>query len=147
VQEPGGLTDEEVVAQFRIILFGAVDEAIRLIPPVALIERWAGESLEVEGVRIPAVEFVGIPVLAANKDPETFPDPLTFDIRRPNAARALSFSFGIHACLGVHLSQVDTVLTLEKLLERLPEMTLVDHEPPAGFTFRRSSQLIVGWQS
>lgn len=180
VADPDGLTDDEIVAQLRVIMFGAVetiqasvmttlllllqdprqlaevrsdppllsgavDEAIRLIPPVAFVERWTADQLEIEGVQIPAGEFIGISVVAANRDPATFHDPMVFDIHRKNAARALSFSFGIHACLGVHLARVETANAVAGLLERLPGLKLEHHDPPAGFAFRRPATLNVSW--
>lgn len=177
---PDGLDDDEIAAQLRVIMFGAVEtiqaslmntllllfehpeslarvladhelipgaveEAIRLIPPVAFIERWTSESTAVGDVDVPQGEFIGISVVAANRDPETFADPLRFDIERENAARALSFSFGIHACLGVHLARLETSIALSRIFERLPEMSLYSYEPPSGFAFRRPPTLHLSW--
>ena len=175
-----GVTDDEIVAQLRVILFGAietvqasvmntlllllqdpeqlaavradgallagaVEEACRLIPPVGFVERWTREPVAVDGVTIPAAEFVGVSVVAANRDPGTFPDPLTFDVRRAGAARALTFSFGPHVCLGLHVARLETRLAVAALLHRFPDLCLVDHEPPAGFAFRRPATLHLGW--
>ncbi|HET7354887.1 MAG TPA: cytochrome P450, partial [Gaiellaceae bacterium] len=117
-----GLDDNALVAQLRVILFGAVEtvqslvvnalllllehpdqleavradaalhenaieESLRLIPPVSFIERWARRDTLLGGTPIPAGEFVGISVPAANRDPVTFPDPERFDVCRENASR------------------------------------------------------------
>ena len=180
LDDPEGLTDDEIVAQLRVIMFGAietiqaslmntllllfrhpdqldavrgddallggaVDEAIRLIPPVAFVERWTAEPLAVAGVEIPVGEFVGVSVVAANRDPESFPSPLAFDITRANAARSLAFAFGIHACLGVHLAKVETAEALRIMLDRLTGLRMVEGDEPAGFAFRRPSTLTVEW--
>ena len=180
--DPGNeLTDEEVVAQLRVVMFGAVetiqasvmstlllllthpepfaqcladpglisgavDEAIRLIPPVAFIERWMAKPFTTCGVNIGAGEFVGISVIAVNRDPEVFADPLTFDIHRANARHGLGFSAGEHHCLGVHLARTQTALAVERILARLPGLTLVSALPPAGFAFRRPGSLELSWR-
>jgi len=175
------LSDEEVVAQLRVVMFGAVetiqasvmstlllllthpdalsqcladrslipgavDEAIRLIPPVAFIERWMGRPFTACGVTIDAGEFVGISVIAVNRDPAVFADPLTFDIHRANAKHGLGFSAGEHHCLGVHLARTQTAIAVDKILSRLPNLTLVAAVPPAGFAFRRPGSLELSWR-
>lgn len=175
-QTDRGLTDDEIVAQLRVVMFGgietiqasvmntllllllhpeqlaavradrellsgAVEEAIRLIPPVAFIERWTRETVTIGDVDIPAHEFVGISVLAANRDPATFEDPASFDVRRANANQALSFSFGIHACLGLHLARLQTVIALDRILDAFPNLALGDYDPPEGFAFRKPARL------
>ena len=60
---------------------------------------------------------------AANVDPAVFTAPLTLDLaRRPN--RHTGWGGGPHICLGLHLAKMETELTLSKLVERWPEMTL-----------------------
>ena len=180
LQRARGLSDEEVVAQLRVVMFGAietiqasvantvmyllkntdqlaavmddrslvggaVDESIRMMPPVAFIERWMREELVLGGVSIPRGEFIGISVLAANRDPQDFPDPLRYDVRRENARHSLSFSGGEHHCLGVHLARMQTAQAIGRLLERLPGLTLLACQDPAGFAFRRPARLVVGW--
>lgn len=175
----GGLADDEIVAQLRVIMFGAVEtiqasimttlllllrhpdqlaavraapdllaaageEARRLVPPVAFAERWTRAPLTVDGVEIPADEFVGLSILAANRDPRVFPDPTRFDVRRPAVGRALTWSFGPHTCLGLHLARLETTVAVRRLLE-LPGLALTAVEEPAGFAFRRSATLHVTW--
>ena len=42
-----------------------------------------------------------------------------FDVRRPNARHALSFSFGEHHCLGAHLARIETAVAVRRLLSAL----------------------------
>ena len=58
-------------------------------------------------------------MIAANRDPAVFADPLRFDLRRSNARHALSFSFGEHHCLGAHLARLETVTAVGRLLDAL----------------------------
>jgi cytochrome P450 len=175
-----GITDDEIVAQLRVIMFGAIEtiqasimntlllllrhpeqmaavrddlalltgageEARRLIPPVSFAERWTREAMAVDGVTIPAGEFVGVSILAANRDPEVFEDPLRFDVRRKNSSRALTFSFGPHACLGLHVARLETRIALEEILDGLPGLRLADHASPGGFAFRRPAAMVLAW--
>ena len=142
------LQHPESMAQVRAdptILVGAVDEAIRWMPPVAFIERWTKEPVELEGVTIGPREFVGVSVIAANRDPSVFDDPLRFDIHRANARHGLSFSSGAHHCLGVHLARMQTVIALEEMLAAWPSLELVSVTPPSGFAFRRPTDMVIGF--
>lgn len=178
VVEASDLTPEEVAAQLRVVMFGAietiqasvlttlmlllqhpesmaqvradrsllagaVDEAIRWMPPVAFMERWTREPVTLAGVEIGEREFVGVSVIAANRDPSVFADPLRFDIHRSNARHGLSFSSGEHHCLGVHLARMQTVIALEEMLEAWPSIDLVSVTPPSGFAFRRPADMVV----
>ena len=106
------------------LLGGAVDEALRLIPPVAFMERWTRAPVAIGEVAIGAGEFVGVSVIAANRDPAVFADPLRFDVRRANPRHALSFSFGEHHCLGAPLARIETVTAVGRLLETLTGLEL-----------------------
>jgi cytochrome P450 len=142
------LRDPDGLARVRSdpgLLGAAVDEAMRLIPPVAFIERWTRAPVRIGAVDLGPGEFVGVSVIAANRDPAVFPDPARFDIGRPNARHALSFSFGEHHCLGAHLARIETVTAVGRLLAELPELRLVSTEEPAGFAFRRPGSLRLAW--
>jgi cytochrome P450 len=178
VVEESDLTPEEVAAQLRVVMFGAietiqasvlttlmlliqhpeamaevradrsllagaVDEAIRWMPPVAFMERWTREPVTLAGVEIGEREFVGVSVIAANRDPSVFADPVRYDIHRANSRHGLSFSSGEHHCLGVHLARMQTVTALEEMLDAWPSVDLVSVTPPSGFAFRRPADMIV----
>jgi hypothetical protein len=127
------------------LLGPAAEEARRLIPPVTFVERWTRETTTVAGVEIPPGEFIGVSVLGTNRDPATFTRPLEYDLHRPNTSRALTFSFGPHACLGLHLARLQTTIALRRLLDRLPGLSLGELEEPAGFAFRRPATMQVTW--
>ncbi len=179
-KDPQGLTDDEIVAQLRVVMFGAIEtiqasvlttltlllqhpdqlaevrtdrgllanaqeEARRLIPPVAFMERWTQDDKVIAGVEIPAREFIGISVVATNRDPATFANPNSFDIHRDNSNKGLSFSFGPHACLGIHMARLQTRIAVEQLITRLPGLELVSAGPASGFAFRRPTNVTVRW--
>src|SRR5262249_27500891 len=128
------------------LLDNAIEESLRLIPPVSFIERWTPRETEIGGVAIGTGEFIGVSVLGANRDPEVFPDPLRYDIRREHARRHLSFSFGEHFCLGAHLARIEIRAALERLIA-LPGLSLAATEEPAGFAFRRPPTLHLAWEA
>lgn len=136
--------DQEALARDdRTLLAGAQEEARRLIPPVSFIERWTASPVTIAGVPVPAHEFVGVSVLAANRDPAHFDDPLRFDLTRPNASRSLSFSFGVHACLGLHLARAQTTGAISALWDRLGRLRVVESVEPEGFAFRKPAVMRV----
>ena len=177
--EPTDLDDDAIVAQLRVILFGAietvesmvmnavmlllqhpeqlaevrqgpslvanaVEEGMRLIPPVAFIERWTSRPATLGDVELGRGEFVGVSTLAANRDPGIFEDPLRFDIRRENARHHLAFSFGLHHCLGFNMARLQGPLAVQGIL-RLPGLELVEAPEPRGFAFRRPAELRLRW--
>ncbi len=179
-ESAGVLSQDELVAQLRVVMFGAIEtiqasimntllllqlnpgaylevladtslfagavsESVRLIPPVAFVERWTRESIELGGVEIGPREFVGVSVIGANRDPSTFDRPHEFDVHRANSHRALSFSFGEHHCIGFHLARLQTTVGLEEITRHLGRLSMTDHNAPEGFAFRRPSFLRMAW--
>jgi cytochrome P450 len=60
----------------------------------------------------------------ANRDPAVVEHPGAFDITRANAREHLSFSTGIHVCLGATLARMELRIGLQSLFDRFPRLTL-----------------------
>lgn len=129
------------------LLPNALEESMRLIPPVAFIERWTAHPASIGGVQLGSGEFVGLSTLAAGRDPAVFPDPLRFDVRRANARHHLAFSFGVHHCLGFNMARLQGVIAVRALLDRLAGLELVSAPQPRGFAFRRPAELHLRWRT
>ncbi|WP_338693314.1 cytochrome P450 [Streptomyces sp. Q6] len=122
------LTRPELAERLRAepaLLPQAVDELLRHIPHrngVGL-PRIATEDVEVGGVLIRAGEAVYASYLAANRDPDTFPDPETIDFDRTGTAH-VSFGHGPHHCIGAMLARMESEVMLGALLTRFPRLRL-----------------------
>jgi cytochrome P450 len=125
----------------------AVEEGMRLVPPVAFIERWTATATALGDVELGRGEFVGVSTLAANRDPEVFEHPLRFDVRRENARHHLAFSFGVHHCLGFNMARLQGPIAVKAILDSLPGLELVETPEPRGFAFRRPAELRLRWQT
>ncbi len=103
----------------------AVEEILRWCSPVIYVRRTALRDCSVGGVAISEGDALALYYGAANRDPEVFESPETFDVgREPN--EHIAFGGGVHFCLGVHVARVEIQVMLRELLTRLPDIS------PAG---------------
>lgn len=102
-----------------------VEEVLRLESPVAMATlRFTTEPVRLGDVEIPADQFVLLALGAANRDPDRFPEP---DRLVPGRAQGhLAFGHGAHRCLGAALARLEGEIALRRLLERYPDLALVD---------------------
>lgn len=96
------------------LLAATVEECLRYDAPIQLVSRRTKAPLDLGDERLPR----GVRVLAvlgsANRDPDAFDRPDEFDISRaPNPH--LSFSAGVHHCLGASLARLETSIVLRRL--------------------------------
>jgi cytochrome P450 len=119
----------------------AVEEILRYDSPVQNTARRALHDTEVAGFAVREGTIIGIMIGGANRDPAHFPDPAVFDIRRPNARDHLSFSAGVHFCLGAALARMEAQTVLPRLFERFPHLRL------AGAPTRRPTRTLHGYQT
>ena len=106
----------------------AVEEILRLEPPVQMTLRIAYADTELGGRAIRRGSPVTAMLAGANRDPEVFPDPTRFDVTRANANDHLAFSAGEHHCVGSGLARLEGTVALRTLFERFPDLRLA--EPP-----------------
>lgn len=104
-----------VLRQEPALIPNALEEVLRFDSPAQALYRVASQDVEIAGVKIPAGASVLPLVGSANRDPQKFPAPDTFDVRRDPQGH-LSFGFGIHFCLGAPLARLEARVALEELL-------------------------------
>ncbi|MFL6125899.1 cytochrome P450 [Actinophytocola sp.] len=102
----------------------AVEEVLRVDPPVLLTGRMSARDTEVAGVPVPAGALVTTILAGANHDPAVFADPDRFDVRRTNAREHIAFSAGRHYCLGAALARMEGEVGLRVLFDRFPNLRL-----------------------
>jgi cytochrome P450 len=102
----------------------AADEIIRWTSPVRHFLRYAQHDQVVHGVEIPAGDRVLLSYPSANRDDAVFRDPMTFDVRRPDADKLLSFGVGAHFCLGAQFARRELRTMLHRLSQELTHVEL-----------------------
>jgi cytochrome P450 len=101
----------------------AVEEALRYDGPVHLTGRIATCELEVGGHVVQKGGQVVTLLAAANRDPDKFPDPDRFDVGRTDNHH-LTFSHGIHYCLGAALARLEGQVVFDRLVRSYPGLRL-----------------------
>jgi cytochrome P450 len=123
----------------------AVEEMLRYDGPVHVTGRIAREDLDVAGLRVRKGGQVTTLLAAANRDPERFREPARFDVARSDVHH-LTFSGGIHYCLGAALARLEGQVVVGSLVQRFPGLELVTRDPEHRdhFVLRGLKELRVG---
>lgn len=101
----------------------AVDEAIRWTTPVKHFMRTAQNDYEIRDKTILRGESILLCYPSGNRDEDVFANPFDFRVdRTPN--RLISFGYGGHMCLGMHLARMEMMALYEELFSRLKSIEL-----------------------
>ncbi|WP_371547688.1 cytochrome P450 [Streptomyces sp. NBC_00554] len=101
----------------------AVEELMRYDTPLQLFERWVLDDIEIDGTTIPHGAEIAMLFGSANHDPAVFTAPEELDLSRPDNPH-ISFSAGIHYCIGAPLARLELTASLRALLSQAPTLTL-----------------------
>ncbi|RSM80068.1 cytochrome P450 [Kibdelosporangium aridum] len=101
-----------------------VEETLRYESPVQQSQRVPHEDVELHDTKIPANSQVVLLIGAANRDPEVYSEPDRFDIHRTDVPDHLSFSSGIHYCIGAPLARLEGDIAFRALATRMPKLKL-----------------------
>ena len=118
----------------------AVEEVLRYDSPVQLTLRQAMQDVTIAGVPVRAGTAILSMLGGANRDPEVFVDPQTFNVTRADADKHVSFSAGAHYCLGASLARLEATTALSMLYERFPDLTVT------GPAERRGTRVLRGYE-
>jgi len=105
----------------------ALEELLRYDSPVQMTSRIVTRDRELHGHRLRRGQQLVLLLGAANRDPAVFADPERLDVTRTDV-RHLSFSHGIHFCLGAQLARLEGSLALEALVTRYSKVRLPEQK-------------------
>ena len=115
------LTNPELHADLRArrrLIPAAIEESLRLMPPVLYLIRTCSESTELSGVAIEAGERVVVGIASANRDERIFDDADQFRVDRVRPAMHLSFGYGKHFCVGAPLARMEIEEAMNAFFDR-----------------------------
>ncbi|HJL99349.1 MAG TPA: cytochrome P450 [Acidimicrobiales bacterium] len=102
------------------------DEALRLAAPTQGMFRVVSEDTQVGSTSLSAGSRVVLMYAAANRDPEMWDHPDTFQPGREGQAKHLSFGKGPHYCVGAGLARLEARIVAETLGERLSSIQVTN---------------------
>jgi cytochrome P450 len=128
-------------------------EAMRLYPPIWIMERRVLEDDVIGGYRIPAGSSLEISPYVTHRHPEFWDDPERFDPQRFTAQCSASrpqyaylpFGGGQRLCIGSHLAMLEARVIVSRVLQRfrLEIVPGFSVEPMPGITLRPRHGLLM----
>lgn len=110
----------------RSLVERAVEESLRMDPPVHVLLRNVEQDNDRFGVAMHAGEKVVFGVASANRDEAVFAEPHTFRLDRPNHREHFSFGGGPHICPGASLARLEARVALDTFLDRVGAVEVVE---------------------
>jgi cytochrome P450 len=126
----------------------AVEEGLRWLSPFGMTEKRTTGETTLGGLRFPAGTEVGLVIGAANRDPDHFDDPDTYDLDRDPQGHQ-SFGYGVHFCIGHYVARVLAQVILEEMFQRLPGLRPDPDRQPVvhGWANRAALELPLAWNA
>ncbi len=118
----------------RALLDVAIEESLRLAPPILFLARGCTRDTEIGGCPVEAGQRVAIGAASANRDDRVFAHADDFDLGRENADQHLTFGYGTHVCPGATLARAVARIGIGAVLDRFAPGEL-QLEP--GFRFEQ----------
>jgi cytochrome P450 len=101
-------------------LANAVEESLRIAPPLLFLARGCVHDTSIGDSPIAAGERVIVGTGSANRDELLFDDADEFRVDRPNADQHLTFGYGPHVCPGAAMARIVARIGIATFLERFP---------------------------
>ncbi|MFN8033992.1 MAG: cytochrome P450 [Mycobacterium sp.] len=115
---------QQTLRRDRSLIPTFIEESLRLESPVKSDSRLARRTTKVGDMDVKAGTIVMVLPGAVNRDPRRFSDPHEFDIHRANVREHIAFGRGAHSCPGAPLARVEGRVSLERMLDRMGEITI-----------------------
>ena len=90
----------------------AIQEFLRFLTPLHLMNRTT--TPETGASELPEDRYVGMSFISGNFDESVFDEPFKINLNRARNPH-LSFGFGPHTCLGIHIADIEGQISLETL--------------------------------
>ena len=117
----------------RSLVERAVEESLRLDPPVFTLLRNCEKPTDMFGTPMEAGEKIVFGVASANRDETVHEAPDEFRLDRPNFRDHVAFGGGPHICPGASLARLEARVALDTFLDRVGTAAPVD-----GWTWRKT---------
>jgi cytochrome P450 len=121
----------EVTAELRsdpLKLMRSAEEMFRRFPVVSEA-RMVAKDMSFKGVQLKRGDMILVPTALHGLDDSLNPNPWKLDLERRGMSHS-TFGGGPHRCAGMHLARMETIVSLEEWLKRIPEFSLrVDAKP------------------
>jgi cytochrome P450 len=131
----------ELEAQLRArpeLIPDAIEEILRLEPPVTSRPRRCTREVEIGGRTVRPDDRVLSFYLAANRDPEEFEEPDKLDIFRARN-KMMTFGAGPHRCVGSNMARLSLRVMVEELLARTTGIQFAEGQREERVSFSPSS--------
>jgi cytochrome P450 len=100
------------------------EEMLRLEGSVQALLRVATRDIQLDETTIPRGSNVALCTGSANRDERFWEDAEEFRLDRANGQRHLTFGYGRHVCIGMHLARRELNIAFRVLLQRLKDIRL-----------------------
>jgi cytochrome P450 len=101
----------------------ATEESIRHASPFQTVFRTTSREIDIGPVALAPDEKLLLSLGAANRDPEKWDDPDSFDVNR-KAGGHVGFGAGIHGCAGQMLARLEIEVLLSEMATRVARIEL-----------------------
>ena len=112
-----------------------IEEVLRYESPSKGTFRLAKKNTSLAGVDIPVGSTLCLLRIAANRDPEVFPDPHELDLNRANARQHVAFGGGVHMCIGQSLARMEIHTFIRLCLEKTSNIELIPGKNTFDYDF------------
>ncbi len=142
VRHPGALAGCERDAREGTTryLVAAVQETLRMRPPVPVTLRYVARDHDLNGVRLPRGTLVAADIERMHYRPDVYPEPRAFQPERfldsrPGTYTWIPFGGGVHRCIGAGFALTEARLILQTILR---DRTFAPNDAPGEPSQRKT---------
>jgi len=124
------MSHPDQLARFRDdpeVTASGIEEMLRFVSPVQLTTRIATRTMRFGELVVEEGDDCMLLIGSANRDPDVFTAPDTFDVGRADNPH-LGFGLGIHHCLGAPLAKLEASIALSALVRRARRWERTTHQ-------------------